>query len=212
MNIVLDKILDAGVMAIVRCKNTNEIMKIVDALKSGGINIIEVSMITEGALEGIKEVSEKVGKDVIIGVGTVLDPETAKSAILAGAEVVVTPTFNPEVIKLVKQYGKIIISGAFTPTEILNAWEQGADIVKVFPAEPSGPEYIKAILGPFPQIRLMPVGGVEIKNVQDYIKHGACIVGVGSSLVNSKKIKEKRWGEITEMADRLIHEVKSVRE
>ena len=153
-----------------------------------------------------------MGKDVVIGVGTVLDPETARAAILAGAEFVVTPVFNPEVIKLVKRYGKIVIPGAFTPTEILNAWEQGADIVKVFPAEPSGPGYIKAILGPFPQIRLMPVGGVGIKNAREFIKHGACALGIGGSLAANDKIKGKKWDEITEMAVKLIQEVKAGRE
>jgi 2-dehydro-3-deoxyphosphogluconate aldolase/(4S)-4-hydroxy-2-oxoglutarate aldolase len=208
----IDRILDTGVMAIVRCENTGNLINLVTALRSGGIDIIEVSMVTGGALEGIREVSEKMGKDVVIGIGTVLDPETARAAILAGAEFVVTPVFNPEVIKLVKRYGKIVIPGAFTPTEILNAWEQGADIVKVFPAEPSGPGYIKAILGPLPQIRLMPVGGVGMANAREYIKHGACVLGIGGSLAANDKIREEKWDEITKMAVKFIREVKAGRE
>jgi 2-dehydro-3-deoxyphosphogluconate aldolase/(4S)-4-hydroxy-2-oxoglutarate aldolase len=212
MSTILSKILGTGVMAIVRCENVDSVIDLVDALRSGGIDVIEVSMVTQGALKGIREIAEKRGKDVTIGVGTVLDPQAAQAAILAGAEFVVTPVFNPDVIKIVKQHKKIIIPGALTPTEIFNAWEQGADMVKVFPAEPSGPGYIKAILGPLPQVKLMPVGGVGINNAREFIKNGASALGIGGSLVDRTKVTEKRWDEISEMAAKLIEEVKTARQ
>ena len=212
MSAVLNKILEAGVVAIIRSENTDNLLTVVDALKAGGIDVIEVSMATPGALEGIKEIADKRGQDILVGVGTVTDTQTAKDAIRAGAEYVISPVFDPEVMKVVKEHKKIIIPGALTPTEIFNAWGQGADIVKVFPSEPNGPKYIKSILAPLPGLRLMAVGGIGLKNAGEYIKNGACVLGVGGCLVNNENIKNERWDLITEAAVKLRQEIKAARE
>ena len=148
---------------------------------------------------------------VIVGVGSVLDPETARAAILAGAEYVVGPVLNEEVIRMAKRYSKVVIPGAFTPTEILRAWEAGADVVKVFPATAVGPKYFRDILGPLPQVRLTPTGGVTVENTGEFIKAGAVFVGAGTSLVDSKAVAEKRFDLITETAKKMVAEVRKAR-
>jgi 2-dehydro-3-deoxyphosphogluconate aldolase/(4S)-4-hydroxy-2-oxoglutarate aldolase len=168
-------------------------------------------MTVPGAIEAIKELKGLLKDKVLLGAGTVLDPETAKAVIYAGAEFVVAPTLNLEVIKVCRRYSKIVIPGAFTPTEILTAWESGADIVKIFPARVGGPKYVTDIRGPLPQIRLLPTGGVELDNTADFIKAGAVAVAVGTSLVDKKAVKEKKFDIITENARKFVEAVKSAR-
>lgn len=153
----------------------------------------------------ISQVVERFGNEVLIGAGTVLDPETARSAILAGSEFIVTPTLNLDTIKLCRRYGKPIMPGALTPTEILTAWEAGGDIIKVFPAgQLGGASYLKAVLAPLPQVRVAPTGGVNAGNAADYLAAGAVGVGVGGNLVSKQAVQDKNWSAITEEAKQLV--------
>jgi len=207
----LKRLIDCGVVSIIRVENSTEAVKSAEALRKGGINIIEVSMVTPGALDAIHAISQKFGEDVLVGAGTVLDSETARAAILAGAEFIIGPTLNREVIKVCNRYSKIVIPGALTPTEILTAWELGADIVKVFPARVLGPRYIKDILAPLPQVRLLPTGGVNLENAGEFLKAGAVAIAVGSALVNKKVVKEGKFDIITEKARKFLEIVNKAR-
>jgi 2-dehydro-3-deoxyphosphogluconate aldolase/(4S)-4-hydroxy-2-oxoglutarate aldolase len=207
----LQAIIDCGVVAIIRAESAQEAMDICLAIAKGGVKPIEITMTVPGAIEAIKELKGLLKDKVLLGAGTVLDPETAKAVIYAGAEFVVAPTLNLEVIKVCRRYSKIVIPGAFTPTEILTAWESGADIVKIFPARVGGPKYVTDIRGPLPQIRLLPTGGVELDNTADFIKAGAVAVAVGTSLVDKKAVKEKKYDIITENARKFVAAVKSAR-
>ncbi len=208
----LDFILNSGVVAIVRASSSAELMDVAEAIKRGGVNVIEITMTTPNALGVIKEVSRKFAGEVLTGVGSVLDAETARAAILAGAEFIVAPTLSLETIALCNRYGKVIIPGALTPTEILTAWEAGADLVKIFPSNLGGPGYIKAVKAPLPQVQLVPVGGVNVENAGDFRKAGAAAVAVGGSLVNSKLIAAGKFDEMTETARKLVIAVREARE
>ena len=168
-------IIDTGIVAVIRVNNAAELMDTTIALNQGGVRALEITMTSPGALDAISETSKRLGDDAIIGVGTVLDPETARAAILAGAKFVVSPVLNLDVIRLCQRYSVPCIPGAFTPTEILRAWEAGADVVKVFPATKLGPSYFKDLLGPLPQLRLTPTGGVNLENAGEFIKAGASL-------------------------------------
>ena len=208
---VLNTIIESGVVAVIRADRSEELMHVAEALVKGGLVALEVTMTTPGAIDVIKAVAAEMGDKVLMGAGTVLDPETARAVILAGAEYVVTPTLKPATIELCKRYSKVVVPGAFTPTEILTAWEQGADIVKVFPATAVGPKYLKDIKGPLPHIRLSPTGGVSLDNAGEFIKCGASCIAVGGNLVPKKAIAEKDWDTITDNAKRFIEEVKKAR-
>ncbi len=197
---VLKDIIDCGVVAVVRAESSDDVINIAQALSKGGIKPIEITMTVPNALDALKELSIKLKDKVIIGAGTVLDSETARLAILSGAEFIVSPVLNPEIIKLCKRYSKIVVSGAYTPTEILSAWECGADIVKVFPATVGGPGYFKDIRGPLPQVKMMPTGGVNLDSAGDFIKAGAVAVAAGGSLIDKKAVKEGRFEVLTETA------------
>src|SRR6202049_3493074 len=155
----LRQVLDCGIVAVVRSPDSQHLVEVVRALADGGVTVAEITMTVPGALDGLRQVRQALGDRVLLGAGTILDPETARAAILAGAEYLVAPTVNLDVIRLCQRYDKLVMPGAFTPTEILAAWEAGADIVKVFPADVLGPAFFKAMRGPLPQIRLMPTGG-----------------------------------------------------
>lgn len=176
-----------GIVAVIRNATLNTIIPIAQALQEGGVTALEITMETPKALQMIEKLRSEFANDTTVGAGTVLDAETARAAILAGAQFVFSPTVNVETIRAVKRYGILCISGAMTPSEILTAYEHGADAVKIFPANVLGPEYIKAISGPFPHIPLLPTGGITLKNVTDYIKAGAVAVGVGSTLLDTNK-------------------------
>ena len=207
----LQTITDCGVVAIVRVSSAREAVDVCMAIARGGVTPIEVTMTVPGAIDAIREFKSTVKEEVLIGAGTVLDPETARACILAGADFIVSPTLNLEVIKVCRRYSKIIIPGTFTPTEILTAWEAGADIVKVFPASVGGPGYLKDIMGPLPQVKLVPTGGVNLDTTPEFIKAGAVAVAAGSSLVDKKAVSEQNWGAITETARKFVAAVKQAR-
>ncbi len=196
----LKRILDGGIVAVVRSESSESLVKVVRALAEGGVTAAEVTFTVPDALDVIRRVRNEIGDQIILGAGTVLDPETARAAILAGAEYIVSPVVNLDVIRLCRRYDKAVMPGAFTPTEVLSAWEAGADIVKVFPAEVGGPGYLKALRGPLPQIRLMPTGGVDLTTALAFLKAGACCLGVGSSLVDPKAIASNDFNRIRDLA------------
>jgi 2-dehydro-3-deoxyphosphogluconate aldolase/(4S)-4-hydroxy-2-oxoglutarate aldolase len=196
----MDRIFDTGVVAIMRANSSDQLLEAAKAVLAGGVEAIEVTMTTPGALDVVRQATSQFGKEVLFGVGSVLDAETARAAILAGAQFVVCPTFKSETIEICKRYSIPVVPGAYTPTEILTAWEAGANAVKVFPASVSGPAYIKAIKGPLPQISLSAVGGVTIENTADFFRAGVDFVGVGGELVNQKLLDRGDFAEITERA------------
>jgi 2-dehydro-3-deoxyphosphogluconate aldolase / (4S)-4-hydroxy-2-oxoglutarate aldolase len=204
-------LLDHGLVAIVRLKEPTELVPIAQAIEAGGVRVIEFTMGTPNALDAIHQIAHEWGDRILLGAGTVLDPETGRAALLAGAQFLVAPNFNPALIELARRYNKIIVPGAFTPTEILAAWECGADIVKVFPASTVGPQYIKDILGPLPYVRLLPTGGVTLDNIPAFIAAGAAAVAVGASLTDPKLIKEGNWTGLTEHAQRFAQAVQRAR-
>lgn len=207
----LQRILDSGIVAIMRAKSSGQLLAAAEAIRAGGVHVIEVTMTTPGALDVISQAVSKNDASVLFGAGSVLDPESARAAILAGAQFVVCPTLNVATIELCKRYSIPVMPGAYTPTEALTAWQAGADIVKIFPADIGGPAYIKAIKAPLPQLRLAPVGGVDIENTADFIRAGADCVGVGSSLVNNKLLESKDFATITDRARRFREEVEKGR-
>ena len=172
---------------------------------------VEITMTSPGATEAIYKASKVLQGKAIIGAGSVLDPETARIAMLAGADFIVSPILNRDVIAMCKRYGKIVITGAFTPTEILTAWEAGADVVKVFPATKLGPSFIKDVRGPMPQVKLTPTGGVNIDNLGDFLKAGAVFVGVGSALVNKQDVAEKNWTHLAGLAADFVKTARAAR-
>ncbi len=207
----LGQLIDSGVIAIMRADSSDQLLAAADAIKAGGVNAIEVTITTPGALAIISQATSKYGPDVLFGVGTVLDPESARMAIIAGAQFVVCPTLNTDTIKLCKRYSVPVMPGAYTPTEILTAWEAGSDVVKVFPASVGGPSYIKALKAPLPQIRLMPVGGVNLNTAADFVRSGCEIIAVGNSLVNQQLLDERKFDVISERARRFREEVEKGR-
>jgi 2-dehydro-3-deoxyphosphogluconate aldolase/(4S)-4-hydroxy-2-oxoglutarate aldolase len=204
---MMELIQTTGAIAIMRAKSSDQLLAAADAIRAGGVQVIEVTMTTPGALDVIRQATERYGADVLFGVGSVLDPESARAAILAGAQFVVSPTLNLKTIELCHRYAIPVVPGAYTPTEILTAWEAGADMVKVFPASIGGPAYLKAVKAPLPQIKLVPVGGVNLDNTADFIRAGAEVVGVGSALVSQKLLEAGDFATLTERARRLCQEV-----
>jgi len=202
---------DGGVIAIVRFDRWEELIQVARAVRAGGVRAIEFTMTTPNALSIIEQSVREFGQDVLLGAGTVLDAETARAAILAGAEFVVAPTLNPAVIEMCRRYSKVVIPGAFTATEILTAWECGADFVKVFPAEFGGAAYLKAVLAPLPQVKLIPVGGVSLDTTAAFIQAGAAAVAVGSNLVKKSAIAAGRFDELTDLARGFVEAVRKAR-
>jgi 2-dehydro-3-deoxyphosphogluconate aldolase/(4S)-4-hydroxy-2-oxoglutarate aldolase len=207
----LHQVLDAGIVAIVRSHDSGQLIEVAQALADGGVSVLEITLTVPNALGVIRGVRKALGDRILLGAGTVLDTETARAALLAGAEFLVSPTVNVEVIQLCRRYGKLVMPGAFTPTEILTAWQAGADIVKVFPADVGGPAYLKAVRAPLPQVRLMPTGGVDLITAADFLKAGACCLGVGSQLVEPKAIAEGNFERIRDLARQYIEIVKRTR-
>ena len=207
---VLAKIKAEKVIALIRADNPDGLLDCAKALADGGLTSIELTMTTPGAIRMLEQATSEL-PDFLFGLGTVLDPETARAGILAGAKFIVTPALRPEVITLCRRYSVPVFSGAFTPTEILQAWEAGADAAKVFPAEFFGPAYIKSVKAPFPQIELVPTGGVTPETVGEYIRVGAFATAAGSSLVEAKSLKEKNWAAITARAKAFVAAVAAVK-
>ena len=202
---------DSGVIAIMRAKSSAQLIAAAEAIRQGGVRVIEVTMTTPGALGVIEAAAARYGDEVLFGAGSVLDPETARSALLAGAGFVVAPSLNPAVIELCHRYGAPVMPGCFTPTEMLTAWEAGAEFVKLFPAEVGGPGLVKAILAPLPQLRIVPVGGVDLHTAADFIRAGAAALGVGSSLVNQQLLDSGDLSELTRRAAAFLAEVQKGR-
>ena len=207
----LKRLLTTHILGIIRVATANHLIRIATVLQAGGLNCIEITMTTPGALRAIEEAKEKLN-GVLMGAGTVLDGPTARRAILAGAQFIVTPTVEPDVIEMAHRYGVVVIPGAMSPTEILTAWELGADMVKVFPASILGPEYLKAVHGPLPQIPLVPTGGITADNAGTFIKAGAAVVCAGSWLVDKNAVAEGRYEVLTERARQLVKAVSKARE
>ncbi|HEY7087176.1 MAG TPA: bifunctional 4-hydroxy-2-oxoglutarate aldolase/2-dehydro-3-deoxy-phosphogluconate aldolase [Tepidisphaeraceae bacterium] len=208
---LLAKMSDAGVVAVIRAKSKDQLVDLTSALLEGGVPSIEVTMSTPKAIAGIEQLADKFGEKAIVGVGTVLDAATARDAIAAGAQFVVSPMTDPDVIATTVRYGKVSIPGAFTPTEIVRAWTLGGDVIKVFPSTALGPQYFKDILAPLPQLKLTPTGGVDQKNAGAWIKAGAVCVGVGSALVSKDALAKNDWKAVTAAAKEFIEAVKSAR-
>jgi 2-dehydro-3-deoxyphosphogluconate aldolase/(4S)-4-hydroxy-2-oxoglutarate aldolase len=198
-------------VAILRHDSGEQLADVAEALYEGGIRILEVTFTVPNAAEVINTIHKRLGKKIILGAGTILDPETARVAFDAGAVFAVAPNTNPELIQYCRRHGKMIIPGALTPTEICNAWEAGADVVKIFPSDCFGPSYLSALKRPLPQIRMMPTGGVEPGNVIEFIKAGAFAAGLGSSLVKTAWINERNFTAITEASANLCKIVKDFR-
>ncbi|MCF7804888.1 MAG: bifunctional 4-hydroxy-2-oxoglutarate aldolase/2-dehydro-3-deoxy-phosphogluconate aldolase [Candidatus Marinimicrobia bacterium] len=209
---IVEAIEESGVVAVIRLSDTDLLREIIDALADGGMRAIEITMTTPDAIEVIRETAQSVPDDFIIGAGTVLDAETARQAILAGAEFIVSPVTDKTVIEMAHRYDKAVVPGAFTATEILQVWEWGADVVKVFPATAVGPKYFKDIHGPLPQVKLSPTGGVNLDNAAEFVKHGARFLGVGSALLDKKMIAEKDWEGLAAHAKKFITEVEKGRQ
>ena len=207
----LQRVLDNGIVAVVRSPDSHRLVDVAKALAEGGVRVMEITFTVPNALEVIRQVKQQLGEGILLGAGTVLDAETARAALLAGAEFIVAPTLNIDVIRLCHRYDKLVMPGAFTPTEILAAWEAGADIVKVFPADVGGPAYIKALRGPLPQIRLMPTGGVDLNTAGEFLKAGACCLGVGSQLVDPKAVDAGDYAHIRDLARQYVEIVQKNR-
>jgi 2-dehydro-3-deoxyphosphogluconate aldolase/(4S)-4-hydroxy-2-oxoglutarate aldolase len=196
-----------GVVAVVRLDDLANAVPLTEALIAGGVRAVEFTFTNPKAGQAIEAAKAAVGSEGFIGAGTVLDPETARAAILAGAEYVVTPTFKRETIELCNRYGIPTVIGAFTATEMLTAWEAGASYIKVHPASLGGPRYFKDILGPLPQLKLIPSGGVSLENAADFIRAGAVAVALGSNLVDQKTVDAGHWGTLTDRARNLSEAV-----
>src|SRR5438105_8846267 len=207
----LRQVLDCGIVAVVRSPDSQQLVEVTRALADGGVTVVEITMSVPNALEVLRQVRQALGDRVLLGAGTVLDPETARAVLLAGAEYIVAPTVNLDVIRLCRRYDKLVMPGAFTPTEILTAWEAGADVVKVFPAEVVGPAFFKALRGPLPQVRLMPTGGVDLTTAAAFLKAGACCLGVGSQLVEPDAIAQRDFDRIRDLARQYVNIVKQTR-
>ncbi len=208
---IVQRLLDTGALGIIRIKTAEDLIRIAQALHDGGLSCLEITMNTPGALRAIEEAQEKL-PEVLMGAGTVLDAATARQAILAGAQFLVTPTVKLDVLEMAHRYGVPAIIGAMTPTEILTAWEAGAAMVKVFPASVLGPKYIQEVHGPLPQVPLVPTGGITAENAGDFIKAGAALVCVGSWLVDKKAVAEGRYEVLTQRARALMEVVGRARE
>lgn len=202
---VLEIILTTKVIAVIRMADTEKLKKVVEAIQDGGVRAIEITMTTPKALDIISTLSQEKPEGVAVGAGTVLDPETAESSVRAGADFLVSPVINPEMISVCLSQDRLVAPGALTPTEILFAWNLGADVVKVFPATSVGPKYFKDILGPLPQLRLMPTGGVNLDNAHEFIRMGACCVGIGTALLDKEAIRNNDWEALAQRARSLVH-------
>ncbi|MBV7507911.1 bifunctional 4-hydroxy-2-oxoglutarate aldolase/2-dehydro-3-deoxy-phosphogluconate aldolase [Bacillus sp. sid0103] len=208
----VEEIKSRAVVAVIRRASLDSIVPIGEALKAGGVTALEITVETPNALAIIEKASDVFGDEMLVGAGTVLDAETARAAIMAGSRFIFSPTVNIETIRMTKRYGVISVPGAFTATEILNAYENGADVIKVFPAGSVGPGYFKNIAGPLPHIPLMPTGGINLVNAKDYIHAGAVAVGVGSSLVDPKKtLTDAYLSEVKVNARELMKGVQAAR-
>lgn len=201
---IIRRLLDPGVIAIIRADSSAQLIEAAEALYAGGVTAMEVTMTTPNALQVVSDVSVRFGGKVLMGVGSVLDPETCRAAILAGAEFIVTPVTKPDVIRLANRYGKPIAAGAYTPTEMLTAHESGADFIKLFPADFAGPNYVKAVLAPLPMLQIIPTGGVTPENARAFLDAGCVALGAGSTLVSKDILKKCDWATLRARAEAFV--------
>ena len=209
---VIASLRESGLVAVIRTENPTDLVAVCRALSKGGVKFVEITMTVPDALEIVHGAVQQLGgTGVMLGVGTVLDGETARAAILSGAKFVVSPGFNVEVVRICNTYGVVVMPGALTPTEVINAWKSGADVIKIFPGDIGGPEYIKALKEPLPQVELLPTKGVDFETAPAFIKAGAIAVGTGSALVSKALINNKDYAHITENAVRLTKIIRDAR-
>lgn len=208
---IVTQIEDAGVVAVIRMKEPDKLRAVVDAIAAGGVRALEVTMTVPGAVELIRQLAPTLPAGFVLGAGTVLDAETAARVIDAGAQFVVSPVFRPSVIATCHARDIAVMPGCFTPTEILSAWDAGADIVKVFPATALGPTFFRDVRGPLPQVKLMPTGGVTLENAGDWIRAGAVAVGVGTALLDAKAIAAGAYDVLRANAERLVADVQKAK-
>jgi 2-dehydro-3-deoxyphosphogluconate aldolase / (4S)-4-hydroxy-2-oxoglutarate aldolase len=201
-----------GIVAVIRAASGERLADVAEALVAGGVDVMEVTFTVPRAQRALERVAERLGDRILLGAGTVLDPETARIALLSGAEFIVSPTVNLDVIKLCHRYDKLSIPGAFTPTEVLTAWEAGADIVKIFPCDVAGPPHLKALAGPLPQVRMMPTGGVNLNSAAAFLRAGAFALGIGGSLVDSKSVADGDMEKIEKLARQFVEIVQQARD
>ncbi|MCE9556043.1 MAG: bifunctional 2-keto-4-hydroxyglutarate aldolase/2-keto-3-deoxy-6-phosphogluconate aldolase [Planctomycetes bacterium] len=207
----IQRMIRSGIVAVVRAPNGEGMSELSEALAAGGVDAIEITFTVPKAHHVLEEVASRVGDRILLGAGTVLDPETARIAILAGARFIVSPTINLEVIRLCHRYDRVVVPGAMTPTEVLTAWEAGADVVKIFPSEVVGPAYFKAIHGPLPQVRLMPSGGVNLQTAADFLRAGAAVLSVGGALVDPAALASREFSKIEATARKYVEIVRQFR-
>lgn len=209
---VLAAIIEIGIVPVIRTESTEGAIRAIEAIFRGGIRTAEITMTVPGAIRALEKVADKFGDQMVLGAGTVLDPETARACMLAGAEFFVTPSLNLKTIEMAKRYSKVITPGALTPTEVLTAWEAGADAVKIFPCSAvGGAKYIKALRAPFPQIEMIPTGGVSLETIGDFLRAGACAAGVGAELIDNANIREGHYEVFEERAKRFIEAIAKAR-
>ena len=209
---IVQQIEEIGLVPVVRASSADEAMQVIDAVRAGGVNVLEITMTVPGAVRVIEHVCDKYGDDVLVGAGTVLDPETARACMLAGARFIVSPALNLDTIHICHRYSVPAMPGVLTPTEVITAWSAGADLVKVFPAgSVGGASYLKNLKGPFPQVKMIPTGGVSLKTAADFIKAGASALGVGTDLVDVKAIRAGEPHVVTERAKQFVEIVREAR-
>lgn len=209
---IVEQIEKIGLVPVVRASSADEALQAVEAIKSGGVNILEITMTVPGAVKVIEKVADTYGSDVLVGAGTVLDPETARACLLAGAQFIVSPALNLDTIAMCHRYSAPVMPGVLTPTEVITAWSAGADMVKVFPCgSVGGASYVKNLKGPFPQVKIIPTGGVSLATAAEFIKAGASALGVGTDLVDVKAIRAGNASVVTERAREFIGIVQEAR-
>ena len=208
---VVAKMQTRGLIAVVRARHRDPLVQVCQALADGGVELVEITMTSPGALEVIEQASRRLSAHCTIGAGSVLDAETARAAILAGARFIVAPVLDRRVIEMAHRYDLPVIPGALTPTEIMTAWQAGADMVKVFPANHFGPRYFKDLLAPMPQLQLTPTGGVDLTTAAQWLAAGAACLGVGSALVRQELIDKGNWAQLTSLARQFVQVVHKTR-
>jgi len=208
---ILEELRDTGAVAVIRTDRQDELLDIVGALAEGGVRFIEITMTVPNALEIVRLSCQKMGEMAYIGAGTVLDSQAARSVISAGARFVVSPVFDPEMVRYCNRYSIPVMPGAFTPTEVLSAWSNGADVVKIFPANIGGPKYFKDLKGPLPQVEILPTGGVDFTTAPQFIQAGACAVGIGGALVDPAAVKARDFEAIRKNAVKLLQTIRDAR-
>ncbi len=210
---VLRRIGEVGVVPVVRASSADEAVRVVEAIREGGVPVLEITMTVPGAVRVIEQLADRYGAEVVVGAGTVLDPETARACVLAGASFVVSPALNIATIELCRRYSVAVMPGALTPTEVVTAWQAGADVVKVFPCNAlGGASYLKSLKAPLPQVELIPTGGVSLQTAADFIRAGALALGVGADLVDTKAIRAGEPQKVTEAARAYAAAVRAARE